>query len=228
MTDSAARQLQRRRVLSDTGADLTTNTSARSGGPRMATARRHPQLKVLPATEDRWGDVVECFGRRGNDPTWCWCQRFIGSPPDKDNRAALRRQVSAASIPPGLIAFADERPVGWTRVSPRSHLPGVQANQALNRLLSDDPSAWWVTCFAVDTGHRGGGIGNALLDAAVLHARDHGASAVEGHPVDVSALKSTTVSGSALFTGTLAMFEASGFTEIGRTVPSRPIMRQEF
>ena len=38
-------------------------------------------------------------------------------------------------------------------------------------------------------------------------------------------LHASKVSGSALFTGTLAMFEAAGFHEIGRTYPSRPVMR---
>jgi tetratricopeptide (TPR) repeat protein len=60
---------------------------------------------------------------------------------------------------------------------------------------------------------------------AVSHARDHGASAVEGHPVDVDKLAGTSVSGSALFTGTLAMLVDAGFTEIARTFPSRPVMR---
>ena len=32
-------------------------------------------------------------------------------------------------------------------------------------------------------------------------------------------------SGSALFAGTLRMFERLGFREIGRTYPSRPVMR---
>jgi GNAT superfamily N-acetyltransferase len=194
----------------------------------MATSLRDRQTRVLPATEDRWADVVACFGRRGNDPAWCWCQRFVGTPSDGDNRAALRRQVTAAAIPVGLIAFVDEHPVGWTRVTPRSALPGVLSNRALKRLLPEDSGAWWVTCFVVDAKHRGLGIGHALLNAAVLHARDHGASAVEGQPVDVDKLKSRSVSGSAVFTGTLAMFEAAGFTEIGRTFPSRPVMRLRF
>ena len=67
----------------------------------------------------------------------------------------------------------------------------------------------------------------ALLEAAVAHARRHGATAVEGHPVDTDALKAQRVSGSALFTGTMGMFAATGFTEIGRTYPSRPVMRRE-
>jgi GNAT superfamily N-acetyltransferase len=183
------------------------------------------QLRVLPATKDRWDDVVACFGRRGSDPAWCWCQRFIGPPPDRDNRAALRRQITAARVPFGLVAFADQQPVGWTRVCLRSNLPGVLSNRALRRILAEDPDAWWVTCFVVHAKHRGHGVGQALLNSAVAHARAHGASVVEGHPVDVDKLAAKTVSGSALFTGTFAMFLNAGFTEIGRTFPSRPVMR---
>jgi len=183
------------------------------------------QLRVLPATKDRWDDVVACFGRRGNDPAWCWCQRFIGASPDGDNRAALHRQITAAEVPVGLVALAGQHPVGWTRVAPRSQLPGVLSNRALRRILADDPGAWWVTCFAVDARYRGHGVGQALLTGAVSHARNHGASAVEGHPVDVDRLAAPKVGGSALFTGTLAMFVNVGFTEIGRTFPSRPVMR---
>jgi GNAT superfamily N-acetyltransferase len=194
----------------------------------MATSLPDRRLRVLPATDNRWGEVVTCFGRRGNDPQWCWCQRFVGTPPDGDNRAALHRQITAATVPVGLVAFADEQPVGWTRVVPRSELPGVLSNRALKRILPEDSGAWWATCFVVDARHRGHGVGHALLNAAVSHARDHGAAAVEGHPVDVDKLTATLVSGSALFTGTLAMFAAAGFTEIGRTFPSRPVMRLQF
>ncbi|GIH07901.1 GNAT family acetyltransferase [Rhizocola hellebori] len=191
----------------------------------MAASLHGRQLRVLPVTEDRWDDVVACFGRRGNDPQWCWCQRFVGTAPDRDQRAALRRQMTAATVPFGLVAFVDEQPVGWSRVSPRSDLPGVLSHRALKRILPEDSGAWWATCFVVDARHRGQGVGHALLNAAVSHARDHGATAVEGHPVDVEKLAATRVSGSSLFTGTLAMFAAAGFTEIGRTFPSRPVMR---
>jgi hypothetical protein len=65
------------------------------------------------------------------------------------------------------------------------------------------------------------------LPAEVAFARDHGAAAVEGHPVDVKALTATRVSGSAIYTGTVAMFAAAGFAEVGRTTPTRPVMRLE-
>jgi GNAT superfamily N-acetyltransferase len=178
---------------------------------------------VLPAIAKRWDDVVTAFGRRGDDPSWCWCRRFLGSKPD--NREALREEIAQAATAPGLIAYVDDHPVGWTRVGPRSGFPGVAANRALARVLTDDPGAWWVTCFAIDNGHRRSGVGLALLGAAVAFARRHGATVVEGHPVDVAALKAARVSGSALYTGTMAMFVAAGFSEIGRTYPSRPVMQ---
>jgi GNAT superfamily N-acetyltransferase len=101
----------------------------------------------------------------------------------------------------------------------------VSGNKALAKVLTEDPGAWWVTCFAVDSHHRRSGVGSALLKAAVEFAREHGATAVEGHPVDVAALSAARVSGSAIYTGTMAMFSAAGFSEIGRTYPTRPVMR---
>jgi GNAT superfamily N-acetyltransferase len=110
-------------------------------------------------------------------------------------------------------------------VGPRAGFPGVTGNRGLARVLSEEPGAWWVTCFAVEGTYRRAGVGAALLRAAVEYAREHGATAVEGHPVDVAALTAARVAGSAVFTGTLAMFSAAGFTEVARTYPTRPVMR---
>lgn len=190
-------------------------------------------VQVQPAAADRWDDLVAVFGRRGEDPSWCWCRLFLGSGTDEsspsgpilDNRQALRQEITHAATPPGLIAYADDQPVGWTRVGPRSTFPRVGGNRALARVLTEDSGTWWVTCFAIDSRHRRNGVGSALLEAAVTFARIHGATAVEGHPVDVAGLKATRVSGSALDTGTMAMFVAAGFSEVARTFPTRPVMR---
>lgn len=181
-------------------------------------------VEIEPATPDRWSDVVTVFGRRGADPSWCWCRLFFGTG-ETSNRDELHREITHAVVPPGLIAYVDGHPVGWTRVGPRSAFPRVIGNRAMTNVLTDDPGAWWVTCFAVDNHHRRSGVGAALLQAAVEFARQHEASAVEGHPVDVAALKSARVGGAAIFTGTLAMFAAAGFVEVGRTYPTRPVMR---
>lgn len=181
-------------------------------------------VSVEPATMERWDDVVRVFGRRGDDPSWCWCRRFLAPSPGDDNRGALHLEVAQATTPPGLIAYVDGEPVGWTRVGPRADFPLVERNRALARVLVPDPDVWWVTCVVVAQRHRRSGIGATLLEAAVAFAAAHGATAVQGHPVDVAALKSTKVSPSALFTGTLTMFLTANFQELTRTAPTRPVM----
>lgn len=183
-------------------------------------------VEVVPADGQRWPDVVAAFGTRASRNDSCWCQRFTAEHPD-DNRTALQRELRAAEVPVGLLALLDGAAVGWTRVVPRATLPGITGNRAIRRLLPDDPRAWWVSCFVVRRDHRGAGVGTALLHGAVGWARRHGASVLQGHPVDVAALRSPP-SPSAVFTGTLAMFEAAGFEEVGRTFPSRPVMRRRF
>jgi GNAT superfamily N-acetyltransferase len=193
---------------------------------------RPMRVRVVPATADRWGDLVEIFGTRGEDPRWCWCQRFLhaaseGHAPTWDNRAAMQAEVAGAAVPPGLLAYVDHRPAGWTRVGPRCDFPGVTANASLARVLKGEgTSTWWVTCFAVARSYRGIGVASALLQAAVEFARDHGAAAVEAHPVDVSGLRAERASAAALFTGTMGLFLAAGFVEVARTYPTRPVMRR--
>jgi GNAT superfamily N-acetyltransferase len=180
-------------------------------------------ISIEPATAQRWSDVVAVLGRRGSRPDSCWCQRFRQHD-GSSNQAALRRELDTAEVPIGLLAYVDHQPAGWTRVVPRNTLAGITGNRALQRILNDDASAWWVTCFAVRAQSRGIGVGIALLQASADHARKHGASVVDGHPVDTDRLKAKA-SPSALFTGTFTTFQAAGFHEIGRTYPSRPVMR---
>lgn len=181
-------------------------------------------ITVVPATPDVWPWVGHVYGPRRKDPDSCWCQRFRRHAA-ADNRGALRREIEDSTVPIGLLAFIDGQAVGWTRVVPRSSLPGIVENRALARLLDDAADAWWVSCFVIRREHRGQGIGTALLRAAADWAFDHGASCVDGHPVDVAALRSRPAP-SAVFTGTMSMFEAAGFAEVARTYRSRPVMRR--
>lgn len=63
----------------------------------------------------------------------------------------------------------------------------------------------------------------ALLRAAVEHARAGGAGAVEGYPVDAGG----PAASASLSTGVPGMFLSAGFREVARRRPGRPIMRRE-
>ena len=189
-------------------------------------------LTIAPATADRWADLVTVFGTRG-DPSWCWCQYFLTTGSSytgsaERNRSDLERQVREADVPPGLLAYLDGEPVGWVQLGPRDTFPRVTGHQALRKVVEGrDPGeqVWRTTCFVVRVGHRRQGVARALLEAGMAFAAEHGAAVLEGHPVDVSA-RDTRPAGAMLYHGTASMFTDAGFTEIGRTTPTRPVVRR--
>ncbi len=89
----------------------------------------------------------------------------------------------------------------------------------------DDRPCWSVSCLFVDRRHRGGGIATALLEAAVAPARRHGATLVEGYPVEPRG--SARIPPAFAWTGVPVAFERAGFREVARRSPTRPIMRIE-
>ena len=197
--------------------------------PRAGAAL--PDLEVRALTPARFDDVVELFGTRG-DPSWCWCQFFLTTGGDytrstDTNRAALKAQ--AARTPrPGLLAYDEGTPVGWVQVGPRPTYPRWCGNRTLLEVSGDDvddAAVWAVTCFVVKVGWRRRGIGRALLHSAVTAARDAGAHTVEGHPVDLAARTGGRAASADLYHGVLSTFLDAGFEVVGRTGPTRPVVR---
>jgi GNAT superfamily N-acetyltransferase len=187
-----------------------------------------PSVAVLPATADRWHDVVAVFEGPG-DPGRCWCQWFFrGASADRAhaeaNCAALRSQLEAG--PPGVLGYLDGVPSGWCAVAPRSGYTRLTRSPLLRGLPDpplDDPSVWSVTCFVVRRAARRRGLSSALLTGAVGLARQGGATLVEAYPVDPGARRP---SGAAeLYHGVLSVFLRGGFAEVARPQPARPVVR---
>lgn len=189
------------------------------------------EVVTTPLAEQDWDDLVALFGTRG-DPSWCWCQFFLTTGKDysrssSDNKAALHAQVRNGARPQGVIARLGDEAVGWVQLGPRTAYPRLCESRALRAVTGDDlddPSVWAVTCFVVKVGRRRKGVATALLEAAVELARAQGARTLEGHPVDVAA-RSGKVGGAELYHGVASTFERAGFTEVGRTGATRPVMR---
>ncbi|HEY0444583.1 MAG TPA: GNAT family N-acetyltransferase, partial [Candidatus Limnocylindrales bacterium] len=144
----------------------------------MPTTR---SLKVMPLTADRFDDLVPLFNE-GGDPKWCWCvywrvraKDFAGSAPSR-NRERLR-ELAGHRDPPGLVAYAGDRLVGWVSLGPRGDFERLEHSKVRPRL--DDVPVWSIVCFVVSKHARGQGIARALLDAAIEHARQAGAPALE-------------------------------------------------
>src|SRR5690606_5886711 len=78
----------------------------------------------------------------------------------------------------------------------------------------DDLDVWSVWCVRVRPGHRGKGIVHDLLAGAVELARENGAPAVEGYPVDNGGAKVDTTMA---YVGTRSAFERAGFVKVADT-----------
>ena len=184
---------------------------------------------VEPLTPERFADLAVLF-KEGGDPKWCWCVyfRFRGrdwsNSTAAQNRAALG-ELTERDLAPGLVAYQDDRAIGWVSLAPREDYERLAFSKVLAPV--DDTPVWSIVCFVVSRRVRGQGVAARLLAAAVDYARDHGATTLEAYPVDTGAGR---VPAANAFHGTLAMFERAGFTVVERrqwnaTSPVRPIVR---
>jgi len=176
---------------------------------------RPPGIVVLPATSERWDDVVTLLGgaERG-----CWCQSWRGSDsplgrgqPDR-NRLLLRAQVDVGSPAPGVIGYVDGEPVGWCGLGPRETMPRLMNSRTIPRV--DDEPVWSIGCFVVRPGRRRQGMTRILLDGAIAYARSMGATCIEGYPIDPAGTRVSTAFG---FVGFTSTFEAAGFRRVTET-----------
>ncbi len=186
-------------------------------------------LRILPLTQDRIPDLATLFDA-GGDPKWCWCvyYRFRGRDWSNSTAASNRRELqrlAGGEPPPGLVAYDGDEAVGWVSLGPRESYERL----AFSRVLApvDDTPVWSIVCFVVRRKRRGHGIADALLAAAIEHARRHGATMLEAYPVDTGGERIPSPNA---FKGTLSMFERAGFEVVARrqaTADSqpRPIVR---
>jgi GNAT superfamily N-acetyltransferase len=129
----------------------------------------------------------------------------------------MRRLVSENHVP-GLIAYVGRLPIAWCSLGPREQFVGLEHSITLKRV--DDNPVWSIVCFFVSKEHRGRGIMEPLLIAAIKYAARHGAQIVEGYPVPADR-KLTGISG---YTGIVSTFRRAGFVRVARR-GNRPIMR---
>jgi len=171
------------------------------------------ELEILPATMDRWGDVVRLLG--GDGDRGCWCQAWRGSDSPLGrgdparNQMLLRSQLATDDIAPGLIAYLDGEPVGWCGLGPRAAMPRLVRSRTIPSV--DDLPVWSIGCFRIRVGYRRRGVARALLAGAVEYARQMSAPAVEAYPIDAEGARVDVGFG---FVGFTSMFEAAGFRRV--------------
>ncbi len=170
-------------------------------------------IEVRPATV--FDDVKTMVGPKRPDANVCWCLSY--RIPSAENRALsgpargerVRRMLGDGPL--GVLAYDGEEVVGWAAVAPRA-----ATSFARNRKIPhvDDIAVWSVWCIRVRPGHRGRGISHDVLRGAVGFARERGAPAIEGYPVDNRGEK---VDLTMAYVGTRGLFERAGFVKAADT-----------
>ena len=165
-------------------------------------------IEVRPVTHDRWDDLLRVFGPNGAR-AGCWCMVWRLSStemrrlPAEGRRDRLETLV-AEDTPTGLLAYADDDPVGWCSVGPRETFGRLVRSRSLPP--PDEQPAWAITCFYVRAGFRRRGIASALVHGAVAHAAGSGAAALDGFAGRNTDDKPASSGGTGLF-------RAAGFDE---------------
>jgi GNAT superfamily N-acetyltransferase len=170
-------------------------------------------IEIRPATV--FDDVKTMVGPKRPDANVCWCLSY--RIPSKENRALVgpargeRVRELLDEGPIGVLAYDGDTVVGWAAVAPRA-----DTTFARNRKIPhvDDVDVWSVWCIRVRPGHRRNGISPHLLRGAVEFARERGAPAIEGYPVDN---RGERVDTTMAYVGTRRLFEQVGFTKASTT-----------
>jgi GNAT superfamily N-acetyltransferase len=172
-------------------------------------------VAIVTRPADVFDDVATMLGPKRPDANVCWCLSY--RIPSKENRTLVgpargeRVRQLVVEGPPGVLAYDGDEVVGWAAVAPRA-----DTTFARNRKVPhvDDLPAWCVWCIRVRPGHRKHGISHELLRGAVAFAREGGAPAIEGYPVDNRGEK---VDLTMAYVGTRRLFERARFVKVADT-----------
>lgn len=197
----------------------------------MAAPDRVTEIVVVPATPDRWDDVVTILG--GNSDKGCWCQaprgRAVGYGKSEPGarREALREQLEEEP-PAGMLAYVGGEVAGWCGFAPRTRLPRLEHSRTIPKV--DDLAVWSILCFNIRAGYRRMGVASALLAEVVDYARRSGAPGLEAYPIDPNGSRVDVGFG---YVGLTPWFERLGFRRVVETAAHsdrrpRILMRLEF
>jgi GNAT superfamily N-acetyltransferase len=131
-------------------------------------------------------------------------------------RIAHMRALCSSEPGPGVLAYVDGKTAGWCSVAPKATYRALVNSRTIPHV--QDEGAWSVVCFVVRPGFRRRGLMHQLLEGAVGHARAMGATVLEGYPVDPGPDRVDQTSG---YVGTVALFEAHGFSRVRQTAGHR-------
>jgi GNAT superfamily N-acetyltransferase len=175
-------------------------------GPAPALA-----LTSRPLSPETWPAFARLVEKHHGIFGGCWCIAFHLEPGEGKRGAAAYRAMKEARVREGrahaALVFDGPTAVGWCQFGPTAELPNIRSKKSYEQGLRELPD-WRITCFFIDRERRGEGIATLALREALRYIAQLGGGTVEAYPEDYTGSR---VSSSFLCSGTLTMFEKSGF-----------------
>jgi GNAT superfamily N-acetyltransferase len=181
-------------------------------------------FEFYPLTSDRWEDFETLFGPNGAC-AGCWCAWFLMTSREfkesgKEGHKGLIRTLVQSGAEPGILAYADGKPVGWVALGPREGYKRLVTSDHLGPV--DDQPVWVIPCFFIHRDYRHLGLMEKLLSAAIELARKKGVKILEAFPLEVT----EKIHSMNLFTGKASVFYKLGFEQVALR-DYRPILRKK-
>jgi len=168
-------------------------------------------LTSKPLSPETWPSFARLVEKHNGIFGGCWCISFHLTGNETKRGAAAYRAMKQRLVREGrahaALVFDGPNAVGWCQFGPTAELPNIRSKRAYDEGLGKLPD-WRITCFFIDRERRGEGIATLALRGALRYIAQLGGGTVEAYPEDYTGERT---SNSFLCSGTLGMFERSGF-----------------
>ncbi|GLZ35264.1 N-acetyltransferase [Lentzea sp. NBRC 105346] len=161
------------------------------------------------STWDRFAELVE---RNNGIFGGCWCIGWHPEcrQPEVDHRTAKEDRVRTGRAHAALVLDDDGVAQGWCQYGSPEELPRIKHRREYEKDAPPLPD-WRITCFYVDTKHRGQGVARTALAGALDQIARAGGGLVEAIP-EVTAGREAQ--GRFLYSATVELFEDFGFERV--------------
>ena len=168
-----------------------------------------------PLDAETWPVFAELVERNNGVFGGCWCIGYHQSlkhkdPDGRSYREQKEDRVRTDRAHAALVLDAEGKAQGWCQYGSPDELPAIKHRREYDKDAPPRPD-WRITCFYVDTRHRGQGVAREALRGAIEQIARAGGGRTEAIP-EVTAGR--TAPGRFLFSATVELFEEHGFTRV--------------
>lgn len=169
-------------------------------------------IAIKPLSPDLIDDFLNYFDNIAfsDNPDWatCYCHfyHFAGTNEQffkrtsEENRNQSKKLILAGKMN-GLIAYLDEKPVGWCNINSKENFAKIPyEDQSNNKITS-------IICFIIAPSYRKQGIARQLLRYACSSSKDKGFNLIEAYPRTGEKL-----SDAHSYRGPISLYTSEGFT----------------